>query len=150
MALTDLEIRQATAREREWKLTDGSGLYLLVRPNGSKLWRFKYRANGKEQKLAFGAYPQTTLKEARIRRDEARVEIGRGGDPARRRREAKIQAIIRAGDTFEGVAREYVAKCEAEGFATATLLKANWFISLLSRDIGRRPIQYRAKQSILC
>src|SRR4051812_27737983 len=84
MALTDLEIRQANPRDREWKLTDGSGLYLLVRPNGSKLWRFKYRALGKEQKLSFGRYPEIGLKEARLRRDEARVEIGRGGDPARR------------------------------------------------------------------
>lgn len=140
MALTDLEIRQAIPRDKEWKLTDGNGLYLLVRPSGAKLWRFKYRAQGKEQKLSFGAYPQTTLKEARLRRDEARVEIGRGGDPARRKREAKIEAVIRAGDTFEKVAEEYVAKCEAEGFATATLLKANWFISLLRRDIGQRPI----------
>jgi integrase len=140
MALTDLEIRQANARAKEWKLTDGNGLYLLVRPNGSKLWRFKYRSRGKEQKLSFGAYPQTGLKEARLRRDEARVEIGRGGDPAQRLRQAKIEAEIRAGDTFDKVAKEYVAKCEAEGFATATLLKANWFISLLSRDIGHRPV----------
>jgi integrase len=140
MALSDLEIRQAKPRDKEWKLTDGGGLYVLIRPNGSKLWRFKYRSLGKEQKLSFGAYPETSLKEARLRRDEARVEIGRGGNPALRRRQAKIEAAIRAGDTFEMVAREYVAKCEAEEFATATLLKANWFISLLSRDIGHRPV----------
>ena len=140
MALTDLEIRQAIPRDREWKLTDGSGLYLLIRPNGSKLWRFKYRMHRKEQKLSFGAYPETSLKEARLRRDEARVEIGRGGDPARRKRQEKIEAILRAGDTFEVVAQEYVAKCEAEGFATATLLKANWFISLLHSSIGHRPV----------
>jgi hypothetical protein len=116
MALTDLEIRQANPRESDWKLTDGGGLYVLVRPNGSKLWRFKYRANGREQKLSFGAYPEVGLKEARLRRDEARVEIGRGGDPARRRREAKIEASIRAGDTFGTVAREYIAKCEASAW----------------------------------
>ena len=140
MALTDLEIRQAIPRDKEWKLTDGNGHYLLIRPSGSKLWRFKYPAQGKEQKLSFGAYPQTTLKEARLRRGDARVEIGRGGDPARKKRQAKIEAIIRAGDTFEKVAQEYVAKCEAEGFATATLLKTNWFISLFKRDIGHRPV----------
>jgi hypothetical protein len=77
MALTDLEIRQAIPRDKEWKLTDGNGLYLLVRPTGANFWRFKYRAQDREQKLSFGAYPQTTLKEARLRRDEARVEIGR-------------------------------------------------------------------------
>lgn len=140
MALTDLEIRQANPRDKEWKLADSAGLYLLVRSNGSKLWRFKYRANGKEQKLSFGAYPEIGLKEARVRRDEARVEIARGGDPAKRRREAKLEAGLRAGHTFESVAREYIAKCEAEGFATATLVKANWFLMLLSKDIGQRPI----------
>jgi hypothetical protein len=81
----------------------------------------QYRSHGKEQKLSFGSYPETSLKEARLRRDEARVEIGRGGDPARRRRQAKIEAVIRAGDTFEMVACEYVGKCEAEEFATARL-----------------------------
>ncbi len=90
MALSDLEIRQAKPRVKEWKLTDGSGLYVLVRPNGSKLWRFKYRSLGKEQKLSFGAYPEVGLKETRLRRDEARVEIRRGGDPARRLREEKV------------------------------------------------------------
>lgn len=140
MALSDLEIRQAQPRAKDWKLTDGSGLYVLVRPNGSKLWRFKYRSLGKEQKLSFGAYPEVSLKEARLRRDEARVEIRRGGDPARRLREEKVQAVIRAGDTFETVAREYIAKCEAEDFATATILKANWFVRLLSKKVGYRPI----------
>ena len=106
MALTDLAIRQANPRDKEWKLTAGSGLYLLIRPNGSKLWKFKYRSHGKERKLIFGAYPEVGLKDARLRRDEARVKIGRGGDSARRRRQANIEAIIRAGDTFEKVARE--------------------------------------------
>jgi integrase len=140
MPLTDVEIRQAKPRGKEWKLTDGNGLYILVRPSGSKLWRFKYRSAGRERKLCFGAFPEVGLKEARLRRDEARVEIGRGGDPARRIREEKIEAKIRAGDTFETVAEEYIAKCEAEGYATTTLQKLNWFLKLLRRDIGRRPI----------
>ena len=71
MALTDLGIRQANPRDGECKLTDGSGLYLLIRANGSKLWRFRYRSHGKEQKLSFGAYPEVDLKDARLRRDEA-------------------------------------------------------------------------------
>jgi integrase len=140
MSLTDIEIRQANPKDKEWKLTDGGGLYLLIRPNGSKLWRLKYRIDGREQKLAFGAYPAVSLREARLRRDEARVEIGRGGDPARRMRAEKVAAQIRAGHTFAMVAEEYIAKCEAEGFATTTLLKANWFLKLLQRDLGKRPI----------
>ena len=77
MALTDLQLKQASPKERDWKLSDGGGLYILVRPNGAKLWRMKYRQHGKEKKLAFGNYPQVGLREARLMRDDARVEIGR-------------------------------------------------------------------------
>lgn len=140
MALTDIEIRQAGFRSREWKLSDAGGLYLLVRPNGSKLWRMKFRVNGVEQKLSFGAYPAVSLKAARLRRDEARVEIGRGGNPARRRREEKVAAVLRAGSRFEDVAAEYIEKCAQEGYAVATTLKANWFLELLRPSLGKRPI----------
>jgi integrase len=140
MALTDLQVKQAIPRDRDWKLSDSGGLYLLVRPNGSKLWRMKYRLHGREKKLAFGRFPEVGLKEARLMRDEARVEIGRGGDPARRKREEKIAAIIRAGDTFEAVTHEYIAKREAEGLAMATLVKANWLANVLNKSIGHRPI----------
>ena len=140
MALTDLQLRQAAPREREFKISDGGGLYILVRPNGSKLWRMKYRQNGREKKLCFGRYPEVCLREARLMRDEARVEIGRGGDPARRRREEKVAAMIRAGDTFESIAHEYIAKREAEGLAMATLVKANWLARVLCKSIGQRPI----------
>ncbi|AOH84091.1 hypothetical protein AWL63_09060 [Sphingomonas panacis] len=57
MALKELEACYATERAKDYKLADGEGLYLLVRPNGSKLWRFKYRFDGKEKLLSFGAYP---------------------------------------------------------------------------------------------
>ena len=64
MALKDLEARYATKRGKDYKLTDGEGLYLLVRPNGSKLWRFKYRFAGKEKLLSFGMYPGVGLADA--------------------------------------------------------------------------------------
>lgn len=140
MALTDLQLTQAIPAERDYKIFDGGGLYIMIRPNGSKLWRMKYRLHGREKKLSFGKYPEVSLKEARLMRDEARVEIGRGGDPARRKREEKIAASIRAGDTFEAVAHEYIQKCEAEGYAMATLVKANWLADTLCKSIGQRPI----------
>jgi integrase len=140
MSLTDTEIRQAKPREREWKLSDGGGLYLLIRPNGSKLWKLKFRVNGREQKLSFGAYPTVSLKDARTRRDEARLELSRGGDPARQKREDKIAEKLRAGDRFEDIADEYIDKCEAEGLAPATLKKLRWFLDLLRPAIGKRPI----------
>ena len=116
MALTDLQLRQALPREREYKISDGGGLYILARRNGSKLWRMKYRQHGKEQKLSFGRFPEVGLKNARL----GRVEIGRGGDRARGKREEKVAAMIGQGDTFGAVAHEYIAKRELEGLAMAT------------------------------
>lgn len=73
--------RYATKRAKDYKLADGGGLYLLVRPNGSKLWRFKYRFDGKERLLSLGRYPDLSLAEARLRRAEAKVALAKGIDP---------------------------------------------------------------------
>ena len=72
MALTDLQVKQATPRERDWKLADGGGLYILVRPNGAKLWRMKYRQHGKEKKLAFGR-----LKRGPVQTECAQLKLTR-------------------------------------------------------------------------
>lgn len=86
MPLTDSAIKTAKPKEKPYKLSDAQGLYLLVNPNGSKLWRLKYRVGGKEKGLAFGAYPTVTLQQARQRRDEARQQLAQGETPASRRR----------------------------------------------------------------
>ncbi len=140
MTLTDIKIRQALPREKEYKIGDSGGLYLLVRPSGSKLWRMKYRTKGREQKLSFGAWPAVSLRDARLRRDEARVEIGRGGSPVRRLRTERIEEEIRAGHTFAEVAAEYIEKCAKEGYAETTLTKARWFLDILSPGLGSTPV----------
>src|SRR5437763_838808 len=63
MALSDTAIRNAKPKAKPWKLADAKGLYLLITPGGSKLWRVKYRFLGKEKKLSFGAYPEISLSE---------------------------------------------------------------------------------------
>ena len=73
MALKELEVRYATKRAKDYKLTDGDGLYLLVRPNGSKLWRIKYRYGGKGKLLSFGAYPRGSLATSALRRAHAKM-----------------------------------------------------------------------------
>ena len=140
MPLTDARIRQAKPRERAWKLNDAHGLYLVIQPGGSQLWRFKFRIDGREQKLSFGPYPLVSLKEARALRDEARLELYRGGNPAQRRRAARAAARLRASHRFEDVAQEYIDKCMAEGQAPATIAKARWFLDLLRPALGKRPI----------
>ena len=102
MALTDTAIRLAKPEGNDRKLADGKGLYLLVTASGSKLWRFKYRIDGKEKKLALGSYPEVGLKEARARRDAARQSAQAGSDPSIAKREARIANRIAAATTFAG------------------------------------------------
>ena len=72
MPLTDIKIRSAKPRDKAYKLFDSGGLYLEVNPAGGKCWRWKYRFGGKEKRLAFGVYPDVSLKTAREKRDDAR------------------------------------------------------------------------------
>lgn len=140
MALTDTAIRLAKAEASDRKLADGKGLYLLVTASGSKLWRLKYRIDGKEKKLALGSYPDVGLKQARARRDAARQSAQAGSDPSIAKREARIAKRIAAANTFAGIADEYVAKLEAEGKAPVTIAKTRWLLTKLSPALGTRPI----------
>src|SRR3546814_8877801 len=90
MALTDTAVRNAKPKSKPYKITDGQGLYLLVNPGGSKLWRVKYRLNGVERKLALGPYPEITLAEARSARDAARKQVAHAVDPNAAKRQARI------------------------------------------------------------
>jgi len=140
MALTDTTIRLAKAGDTDRKLADEKGLYLLVTATGSKLWRLKYRIDGKEKKLALGAYPAVGLKEARAKRDEARKAAQSGSDPAIAKREARIAKRIANANTFAAIADEYIAKLEAEGRAAVTVGKTRWLLAKLSPALGTRPV----------
>lgn len=107
LALTDLAIKKAAARPKEWKLSDEKGLYVLVKPSGSKLWRWKYRFAGKEKKLAFGAYPEVSLAEARGLRDEWRAVLRAGRDPQVEREQQRAAAATQSLETFELIARAW-------------------------------------------
>lgn len=104
MTLTAMGVKALKPREKPYKVFDEQGLYILVNPNGSLLWRFKYRFRGRENHLALGAYPDISLKNAREKRQEARTLLGNDIDPAEKRR-AEKQA---GADTFEYVAREWL------------------------------------------
>lgn len=86
MPLTDTIIRSLTPGPKPIKKADEKGLFLLVQPSGGKLWRLKYRIEGKEKKLGLGRYPDVSLKEARKRRDEARQKLADGIDPGEEKR----------------------------------------------------------------
>ncbi|MBN3174392.1 tyrosine-type recombinase/integrase [Pectobacterium brasiliense] len=106
MALTDVVARTAKLREKAYKLADAHGLYLLVSPNGSKRWYLKYRFEGKESRIAFGAYPLISLAKAREKRDEIRLLLLEGIHPTEKREEEKEQAQ-EALNTFAKVAQDW-------------------------------------------
>ena len=106
MPLTDTAIRAVKPSENQQKLFDGNGLFLLLAPSGSKIWRFKYRFQGKEKLISFGHYPAVSLKDAREKAVEARKTLGGGIDPSAERKASKLQLA----NSFELVAREWHGK----------------------------------------
>jgi len=126
MALTDTACRAAKGRETEYKLSDGGGLYLLVKPSGSRLWNQACRFSGKQKKLSHGAYPSVSLAEARRLRDEAKKLLASGVDPGANKKSAKLTAVISATNTFGGIADEYLQRIEDEGAAASTVTKNRW------------------------
>lgn len=108
--LSDTKIRTAKSQEKDFKLFDGGGLFLLVTSSGGKLWQFKYRFGGKEKKLSFGMYPEVSLADAREKRDAARKEVAAGINPGVARKAEKQAGGENAANTFEAVAREWHQK----------------------------------------
>ena len=149
MALTDTAIRKARPKDRAYKVADSQGLYLLVNPNGSKLWRVKYRIDRVERKLALGSYPEITLAEARAARDAARKHLAHSIDPNVAKRQARIEASICVNNSFASVAQELIDKKAREGLAEPTLEKMRWFVKLLGTDFGKRPVSAIKPQELL-
>lgn len=108
--LTDKQIRHAAPREKPTKLADNKGLFLLINPNGSRYWRFKYRIDGKEKLLSLGVYPETSLSEARLKCDAARKQLADGVDPSQERKNNKLTAATPYENSFEAIARDWHAK----------------------------------------
>lgn len=138
--MTDTSIRAAKALEKQYKLYDAGGLFMIVRPSGQKLWRFKYRFNDKEQQLTVGTYPITGLKEARAKRDNAKRLLAEGIDPSADKKRKAVAAAIQANNTFGAVAREFLDKLDKEGGAKPTKVRNERCIKQLDADIGRRPV----------
>lgn len=110
--LTPSAVTNAKPQAKPYKLPDGRGMLLLVNPDGSKLWRWRYRrpVTGTENMLALGTYPETSLRLAREKREEARVQLAAGIDPGEHRKAEKAAGVERAANSFEVVAREWLGK----------------------------------------
>lgn len=135
--LNDKAVAAAKPGEKDYKLADGDGLHLLVKTNGSKLWRLKYRIVGKEKLLSFGQYPIVSLKNAREWALEARKLLAAGLDPMQVRKEAKSAAIASASapaevlETLEAIAREWFDKFSSQWVDS----HASKIIRRLERDL---------------
>lgn len=107
MPLNDMQIRRAKPEDKPYTLGDGQGLSLLIEPNGSKSWRFRYRYAGKPKMISLGVYPTITLADARSRRDEARKLVAEGKNPSEVRKEQKRALQTESENAFEKIAREW-------------------------------------------
>lgn len=140
MPLTDTQIKTLKPDAKPRKVADEKGLFLLLTPTGGKLWRLKFRFDGKEKLLALGSYPDVSLKDARARRDEARKLLADGIDPAEERKAAKAARVVAVANNFEAIAREWFGK-QASGWADT---HADKILQRLEKDVfpwlGSRPI----------
>jgi integrase len=109
MGLTDTRVRNSKPQAKSYKLSDGGGMYLLVKPSGARYWRLDYRLAGKRRTLALGVYPITTLSGARTQRDEAHRLLARDIDPNATKKAKRRAAKIARENTFESIAREWIA-----------------------------------------
>jgi len=147
--LTYIQINAAKPRTKPWSLSDSQGLYLVIQPNGSKLWRFKYRFLDKQKNLHLGGWPTISLADARVRRDEAKKKIAEGIDPALEKKRARIAAKYAAANTFEAVAAEWLVKCERDGLAPVTVDKIRWLLAKAYPLIGTIPIAQITPHEVL-
>ena len=137
--LTDMKVQKSKPQNKPVTLFDGGGLFLLVTPSGGKLWRFKYRYDGKQKLLALGAYPEVSLADARHKREDARKLLASKNDPGAVRK-AQNQANTQKSETFETIAREWFQKFSQRWKET----HSSRIIRSLERDvfpwIGTQPI----------
>lgn len=147
-SLTDMAARNAKGKEKSYKLSAGSGLYLLVMPNGSRYWRMKYSFAGKEKLLSIGVYPEITLKEAVEQRDAARAQLRAGQDPSEEKQLQKLKAELSVDGRFEAIALEWLES--RRDLAASTWAKAKWMLETYAFPwLGRRPIDSISTSEVL-
>ena len=140
MKLTDALIKAVKPTDKRQQVPDGGGLVLHIMPNGSKLWRYRYRFNGKASMLSLGGYPATSLKDARAARDDARALLNQGESPAQAKLEAKEMLSYSICNRFEAVALEWFNHWKigrTERYSNDTWRRLNLDVFPL---LGKKPI----------
>lgn len=149
MSLCDLDCRQAKALQKAYRLYDTGGLYLDVKPTGTKVWRLRYKYYGKEKLLTIGKYPTVSLLQARIRQAEAKQNIENDIDPAQLKQDEKKAKRFKQTQTFELVAKEW----HERNFDIWSVDHAKDILRRLQNNvfpfIGKKPISLLTVQDIL-
>lgn len=149
MPLTDVKIRQAKPGTASIKLTDSAGLHLEVKPSGSKLWRYRYRLDGKENTFAIGSYPEISLADARAERDAAREHVRAGRHPSHVRQTEKATQLAENRNTVKAVTLEYIEKRLAKRTEAYRGQFLRAFESNVFPFIGRMPMRQVTAAHIL-
>jgi len=140
MPLSDIQIRNIKPKEKAYKVSDFEGLFVLVKPNGSKLWQLKYRIDGKERLFSIGVYPDVSLAQAHKAKEAARALVAAGEDPSEAKQEDKRIRQEAKGQTFAKIGTAFLDKQRKEGKSKATLDKTEYHLKLANKDFGRKPI----------
>lgn len=140
MSLTDIKVRNLKGRDRQYKVADGRGLFLVITSTGSKYWRFRYRFADREKSLALGIYPDVSLADARNKCHEARKMLANNIDPGADKQNKKRARKLAAANTFEAVAREWYKKNSGQWVDS----HGDRIVRRLEKDVfpwlGKRPI----------
>lgn len=145
MQLTDKEVRALKPKDKAYKASDGQGLYILVTTQGSRLWRFDYRFQGRRLTLSLGKFPDIGLAEARQRLSEARQHLAQGRDPS----SIKKSSSLAANDNFGSLAKDWLNKRKKEGLSERTIERDEWFVRLIQDDLGRLPVKQIGTAEVL-
>ena len=150
MALTAIFLKnlKPTGKPTADKYTDGGGMYLLVSPAG-KYWRMNYRYADKRKTLALGVYPTVSLALARDRRDKAREQLAIGLDPSTAKRDEKQAQAVMAANTFEIVARQWLAISSSKRAASTQANISKWLEKDVLPYIGALPIATMKPKDVL-
>ena len=145
--LTDTAVKSAKPKDAPYKLSDGGGMYLLIKPNSGKYWHLAYRFNNKQKLLALGVYPEVSLKEARLKRDQARKLLQDGTDPSEAKKEEKRLSSLQSDNTFEAIANEWLSK---RTNLTATTVKSyQRYLSYAFAAFGHKPVNEVTSPDVL-
>ena len=147
--LSDIQVSKAKPQDKEVKIFDGGGLYLLITPTGGKLWNLKYRFAGKEKKLSFGVYPIVSLADARQRREEAKKLLSNGVDPGETKKAQKSAQGEQDANTFEVIAREWHSNFSHTWVASHAQHKLERLEKNVFPWIGKRPIKELTAPDVL-